>query len=189
MAIASEREIQELAEKIGADDGQDLDKVDSLLGRYPEDARLHFMRGSILAGLSKAILAHEAMTRALQLEPGFELARYQLGFFELTSGEADRALATWGPLLRLGQDRYLRRFVDGMTYMIRDEFESAIAEFEAGIALNAENEPMNADIRLLIGKCRELAAGTPRKNEDQLGRDEVSATALLLSQFGPRTLQ
>ena len=51
---------------------------------------------------------------AVALAPDFLIARYQLGFFELTSGEVDNALATWGPLLRLPEDNYLRQFVEGM---------------------------------------------------------------------------
>lgn len=184
--LASEAEIADLVAAVGADDSRDEDMVRALLGRYPDDPRLHFLSGSILAGKNRPIEAHRAMSRAVELAPGFTLARYQLGFFELTSGEAERALSTWGPLLALAPDDYLRVFAEGMIHLIRDEFDAAIERFEAGVALNRDNEPMNRDIRLLIAECRKLQ----EQGGDAGGDDEMSATALLLGRFGGnRTLQ
>lgn len=185
--MASDAEIAALVETIASSDDDDEGAVRALLARHPDDPRLHFMLGSVLAGKSRAIEAHSAMSRAVELAPGFALARYQLGFFELTSGEPERALSTWGPLLVAPSDNYLRVFVEGMTHLIRDEFAEAIERFHAGIALNAENPPMNADIQLLIAECRQLQDRGPASGG---GDDEVSATALLLGRFGGnRTLQ
>ncbi len=179
-ALASDSEIAELVQAIeGTDSGED-EKVGALIRRYPDDPRLHFMQGSILAGKGRAIEAHKAMSRALDLAPTFALARYQLGFFEMTSGEPERALSTWGPLLAAPNDNYLRVFVEGMTHLIRDEFAEAIARFEAGIALNNENTPMNNDIRLLIAESRKLLENSAGSGGD----DELSATSLLLNRFG-----
>lgn len=178
-ALASDAEIAELVRAIESIDTGEEEKVGALIARYPEDPRLHFMQGSIFAGKGRAIEAHKAMSRALDLAPAFALARYQLGFFEMTSGEPERALSTWGPLLAAPHDNYLRVFVEGMTHLIRDEFAEAIGRFETGIALNDENQPMNNDIRLLIAECRKLI------EQNEAGRDdELSATSLLLSRFG-----
>lgn len=184
--LASDAEITQLITALSTEGSDDLVEIDRLLDRYKEDPRLYFMRGSVLAGLGRAIEAHSAMARAIEIAPGYALARYQLGFFELTSGEADRALSTWGPLFALGDDNYLRVFAEGMTHLIRDEFAAAIEKFQAGLALNQENEPMNHDIRLLIAECRKLMEG---QNDSSSGDDEISATALLLGQLGPRTIQ
>lgn len=184
--LASDADIAALVAAIGGDDEGDLASIDALLKTHPEDPRLHFMRGSVLAGRGRAIEAHAAMSRAVEIAPGYALARYQLGFFELTSGEAERALSTWGPLLVLPEDNYLRRFVEGMTYLIRDEFAPAIASFGAGLRLNRENEPMNGDIRLLIAECRQLAE---KGAQGAAGDEEVSATAMLLNHLGSRTVQ
>lgn len=188
-SMASDAELGELIEEIGADDENDLAAVEALLNKFSEDPRLHFMKGSILAGRGRAIEAHASMSEAVNIAPGYALARYQLGFFEMTSGEAERALSTWGPLLAAGEDNYLRKFVEGMTHLIRDEFGDAIERFQQGIALNSENEPMNNDIHILIAECRKLekkSAQAPESADD----DEVSATALILGQFGRnRTIQ
>lgn len=184
--LASDAEIADLVAAITRDDDGDEGAVTALLARHPEDPRLHFMLGSILAGKGRAIEAHAAMSRAVEIAPAFALARYQLGFFELTSGEAGRALSSWGPLLAAPRDNYLRVFVEGMTHLIRDEFAEAIEKFQAGIALNGENPPMNADVQLLIAECRKLQD----RDAGAGGDDEVSATALMLGRFGgSRTLQ
>ena len=185
--LATDAEISSLVAAIERTDSDDDAAVNELLRRYPQDPRLHFMLGSILAGKGRAIEAHRAMSQAVELAPGFALARYQLGFFELTSGEPERALSTWGPLLAAPRDNYLRVFVEGMTHLIRDEFAEAIERFQAGIALNRENPPMNNDIQLLIGECRKLQDRTSGLSGDD---EDVSATALLLGRFGAnRTLQ
>lgn len=179
-ALASDAEIGELVQAIAGQNDGDDQQVEQLIRRYPDDPRLHFMLGSILAGKGRPIEAHRSMSRALELAPTFSLARYQLGFFELTSGEADRALSTWGPLLAAPRDDYLRTFVEGMTHLIRDEFVEAIERFERGIELNRDNEPMNNDIRLLMAECRELM----RRAHDHDSDGEQSATSLLLNRFG-----
>lgn len=177
--LASETDIAELVAILQGGQGEDVVAIDRLLVAFPDDPRLHFMRGSVLAGQKEPIAAYAAMSRAVELAPDYAIARYQLGFFELTSGEAERALSTWGPLLMRERDDYLRVFVEGMTFMIRDEFDRATERFEKGLALNRENEPLNADIRLLMGEVRKLAEGA-RSAGDQ----ELSATSLLLGRIG-----
>jgi len=178
--LASDADIADLVAVLGDESADGMGKLERLLADHPDDARLHFMKGSLLAGGGRAIEAHAAMSLAVELAPAFALARYQLGFFELTSGEPARALSTWGPLLAEGDGSYLRAFVEGMTHLIRDEFDLAIELFERGIRLNGENEPMNDDIRLLVAECRKLqtAAGEGE------GDDVQSATSLILGRFG-----
>jgi len=68
---------------------------------------------------------------------------------------------------------------------VRDEFEPAIARFQEGMRQNDENEPLNADIRLLKAECEKLAmkAGHGGDTEDEAG---LSATSLLLGGFSGR---
>ncbi len=199
MELCSDAEMAALIEVMEQAGGGDVEAADALIARFPEDPRLHFMRGSLLAGSGRPIEAHGSLARAVELAPDFHLARYQLGFFELTSGEVDEALSTWGPLLRLPEGAYLRRFVEGLTHLIRDEFGEAIACLRSGIALNRENEPLNNDIRLVIGQCEALLAGgevqgrsekegrekdgREEAGHEEEGRSDLSATSVLLGQF------
>lgn len=145
---------------------------------HPNDARLHFLRGSLLIGEKRFILAHAALSRAIVLDPEFHLARFQLGFFELTSGEAEAAQATWQPLANLPESSFLRKFVEGLNHLIADRFEPCIAELRAGIALNAENLPLNADMELIIARCEDILGGSIRPSDADSA--PISATSLLL---------
>lgn len=185
MELCDDETMAGLVQTMQRSNADDLVAVDGLIARYPADPRLHFMRGSILAGRKEPMEAHAALSRAVELAPDFQIARYQLGFFELTSGEVDQALSTWGPLLRLPEDAYLRKFVEGLTHLIRDEFALASARMREGIALNRENEPLNNDIRLLLAECEKSnddGHQVPSEDDDST----LSATSLILSQFGNR---
>jgi len=151
--------------------------ADALLVRYPDDARLHFLRGSMLAGSGRLIEAHDSLARAVALAPDYAIARFQLGFFQLTSGEADAALETWGRLDRLPHDNYLRIFADGLRALIRDEFSAAIQKLQSGLARNTENPPLNRDMQLIVDKISALQQGDDAP---------ISETSLILGQFSRR---
>lgn len=172
-----------LAELIGAIEAGERDelaRVDRLLADHSEDPRLHFLRGSLLAGIGRPIEALSALKRAVEIEPDFTIARFQLGFFQLTSGEAADALATWGPLALLPEGHYLRSFVGGLTHLIRDEFDRSVALLDTGISENNENVPLNRDMSLIVDRVRELLV------PPATAPAEASATSLLLGQLSVR---
>jgi len=177
--LCDDTRLQELMTAIAGDSGDEIALVDRALGDFPDDPRLHFLRGSLLAGIGRPIEALAALKKAVELAPDFAIARFQLGFFQLTSGEAADALSTWGPLALLPENHYLRIFVAGLTYLIRDEFVPAIEQLRLGIASNEENLPLNRDMQLIIDRISSLAAGTS-------GDETMSATSLLLGQFSGR---
>lgn len=166
---------------IQADAAQGLDAVFTALADYPADARLHFLQGSLLAGAQRYGEAHDAMRKAVEIAPGFEIARFQLGFLQLTSGDAGAAEETWRPLADLAQAHPLRLFSIGLNHLARDDFAQAIALLKEGIARNTENLPVNRDMGLLLQKAQEALDGPASGNE------VTSATDLLLREFGDRT--
>ncbi len=166
----------------GADD--ELSRTDRLIVEFPDDARLHFLRGSLLAGLGRPIEALPPLRKAVELAPEFAIARFQLGFFLLTSGDPAEALSVWGPLAMLPKEHYLRNFVAGLTHLIRDEFEETIRYLEQGIAANEENPPLNRDMQLIIDQVRLLQAGEGASGQD--GDESISATSFLLTQFAAK---
>jgi tetratricopeptide (TPR) repeat protein len=176
MALAGEQAMREVLAAVAEDSAAGLVRVERVLVEHPDDARLHFLRASLLVG-HRPIEAHAAFSRAVALAPDFALARFQLGFFELTSGEGARAIATWQPLLALPDDHYLRQFVVGLTHLIHDRFADAVTALQAGIALNTETLPLNGDMQLLIAECEAQAGG-------QGAPVEASATSFLLDQLG-----
>lgn len=173
-----EARMREILEVAAADTMAGVAAIDTALDSWPDDARLHFLKGSMLIGEKRFIAAHSALTRAVALAPEFHLARFQLGFFELTSGEAETARATWLPLHSLPDDNCLKVFVDGLEHLIADRFEACIAELRRGIALNRENGPLNGDMQLIISQCEEILGGNKPGSDE--GEEAVSATSFLL---------
>ncbi len=142
-----------------------LSALGNLIDQYPADARLHFMLGSLLAGLERYPEAHTAMQKAVDLAPGYALARFQLGFLALTSGDAAGARSVWQPLLDLPSEDSLNLFVRGLDAMSADHFDEAIGLLEAGIARNERVAPLNRNMALLVHEMR--ARLNPRHTEDK----------------------
>jgi len=132
-----------------------LSGLDRLLAQYAGDPRLHFMRGSLLAGLERYDEARTAMQKAVDLAPDYALARFQLGFLALTSGDAAGAQAIWLPLANLPEDNPLRLFVRGLNAMLAGDFQDAISLLAAGIERNREIAPLNGNMAVLITEMRE----------------------------------
>jgi tetratricopeptide (TPR) repeat protein len=170
--------MQRLLAQAEGDSLQGISAIDLALVDYPLDPRLHFFKGSLLIGLKRFIEAHDALSKSIEIAPDFALARFQLGFFELTSGEADAATETWQPLRALPAGHWMLHFVTGLEHLIADRFQACIAALQAGIAINTENLPLNRDMELIIEKCRELLAA--KVDEPTADEAEVSATSLLL---------
>lgn len=173
--------MQDLLAAAGADPARGVAELDRALGEFPDDARLHFLKGSLLIGLGRHVGAHAALARAVELAPDFAIARFQLGFFELTSGELAAARATWTPLYGFPDDHYLRHFVAGLEALVADQFDECIARLRAGQQANSENPVLNRDMDLIIARCDELVRGMLAADD---GCQDVSATSLLLRSTG-----
>ncbi len=116
------------------------------------------------------------MAEAVAIAPAYAIARFQLGFLELTSGDAAAAVSTWGPLGQLPQGDPLRLFSQGLQHLARDEFETAIELLERGVAANTEIPALNGDMRLIIDKTNETRVQGPAAEEP------MSSAHMLLQQ-------
>lgn len=177
--LCDDEKIQTLLEAVQAERGDELSLIGELLAQFPEDPRLHFLHGSILVGTGDHLQAHKALSRAVIIAPDFVIARFQLGFFELTSGEADSALTTWQPLETLPDDHYIKLFVDGLKCLIIDNFSGAVEKLQQGQMINQENEPLNRDMQLIIDKCTDMMTD----NQADESEATVSATSFVLNQY------
>lgn len=178
--LCNEEQLVDLMQKVESDPTDDVSEIDILLTEFPDDPRLHFLRGSILAGSDRLVEAHSSMKHAVDLAPQFHIARFQLGFFELSSGEPQAAIENWKQLADLPEQHYLRYFVNGLTFLIQDEFQLAVNNLQSGMTINKENPPLNHDMQLIVEKCNEILSGGDGPTEE----DDVSSTSLLLNQFG-----
>jgi tetratricopeptide (TPR) repeat protein len=148
--ICPDEALAEVAQVIAADDAEGLRQVDLLLRDYDLDARLHFLRGSLLAALKRYPEAILAIGRAVAIAPDFALARFQLGLLQLSSGDASSAVATWSPLHNLSSEEPLRLFAQGLEYLAQDRFADTVSALTEGISRNGENPALNADMQLVI---------------------------------------
>lgn len=180
--LCDDAAINALTQAMAGDPLPQIPGMEALLAQFPEDPRLHFLYGSTLIVAGRMIEAHRALSRAVELAPDFAIARFQLGLFQLTSGEAGAALETFGRLDGLPDGHYLRSFVDGLRCLVRDDFAGTVESLRKGIGLNSENPPLNNDMQMVIDRCIPLlgaARGEP-------GDVAVSETALILGQFADR---
>lgn len=184
--FCDDERLQTLLGAIQANDRDDLRQIDQLVDEFPADPRLRFLRGSVLASIGRPIEALPELKRAVEIAPDFAIARFQLGFFQLTSGEPLDALTTWGPIALLPDDHYLRFFVGGLTHLIRDEFDDTVTRLEEGIALNAENPVLNRDMQLIIDQVRATVSAPPGAAQDPADEEPASATSFLLGQLRGR---
>jgi tetratricopeptide (TPR) repeat protein len=173
--------IEQLARAMAGDGEAALADIDQALADYPADARVCFLRGSLLASLRRYDEARLAMRQAVDLAPEYAIARFQAGFLELTSGQALAAEALWRPLEQLEPDNFLRLFAAGLTHMAHDRFEEAITALRDGMALNAEIPPLNNDMQLIIDELQALRKGPPPE------QPAASSSHLLLQQYLNKT--
>ena len=152
-------------------------RLDELVLDYSSDPRLPFMRGSVLAGLERYDEARVAMQTAVDLAPDFAIARFQLGFLILTSGDPTGAHAVLAPLLNLPAEHPLRLFVEGLGAMVAGRFDEAVTRLQAGIERNTELPPLNRNMAILIQEIL-------NRPSEHGGQEEVESGAhFLLKQY------
>ena len=173
-------ELQAIVAAAGAEPAGGIARLEPLIGRYPADPRLHFLYGSLLAGAQRYDEGIEAMARAVALNPGYVLARFQLGFLLLTCAKAEAAQQTWLPLLALPDDNPFRLFALGLGHLIRDEFVQTIDRLEAGMALNKDLPIVNNDMQLIVDEVRQILATKPAAPAEE---GATSATQLLFERY------
>lgn len=178
-ALCPQDRLSSFVAMMGEDETRATRSLDDLLSQYPGDPRLHFLKGSLLAGQQDYAGARVEMRRAVDLAPDYAVARFQLGFLLLTSGEPFPAQEAWGPLFGLPADNHLRLFATGLGHLIRDEFADAVRLLQEGIERNRENLPMNRDMQMVIDEIR------TKQNSADSGAP--SSVDLLLQQAALRT--
>ena len=122
-----------------------------------------FMLGSEYAQAGLIDDARASMARSIEIAPTYAIARFQLGLLTLTTGDAAGALHILEPLEQLPPEHpqaFLHDFQRGLKHLIADQFAPTVEALEQGIARNAEIEPLNGDMRRVIGTIRGLMDGS-----------------------------
>ena len=125
----------------------------------PSSAIPHYLLGVEFAQAGRMGEAEASLARAVLLDPGLDMARFQLGLLQFTERRVAVAMMTWKPLSELPTTAALQRFVIGFAALARDDFEEAKARLLEGIAANTENAPLNTDMRMVLTQIDALQAG------------------------------
>lgn len=139
----------------------------------------HFLVGSEHASRGDIPAAELAFANAVLLAPQFVLARYQLGLLQFSSQRAALALLTWQPLLGLPAGQPLPHFVRGFAALAHDQYDEALAHYQAGLGCANDNPPLFADIEQVVQAVERLLAGTSAPPDS-----EARAGHVLLSGYG-----
>jgi tetratricopeptide (TPR) repeat protein len=180
-SLCPDQALQSIIALVQQNDEAGLSAIDELLRTYSTDARLHFLKGSVCAGLQRYEEGRDAMRDAVEIEPDFHLARFQLGFLELTSGLSAAAADTWAPFAQLDQDAPFRLLSDGLNCLAQDAFLDADRLLRRGMAMNTEHPLINNDMQLLLD---EIADKIPQDaGADSAVPASASVTHQMLQQF------
>jgi tetratricopeptide (TPR) repeat protein len=164
-----------------SDDQAGRERVAALLGDYPSDPRLHFLYGSLLAAGGRYEEARMSMRQSVELAPDYEIARFQLGLLELSSGDAAAADLTLEPLAAGHSEAALPLFARGLRHLARDELVAAADLLRRGIASNRDHPLVSRDMELIIARIEEGGAEPEKKGEP------VSAAHLLLQEYAAKS--
>lgn len=147
---------QALAASQGNDSVTAMELLKQACQEEPASAWPHFLLGAELAQSGRYQEAETSYANAVLLAPTLNIARYELGTLQFTSGRASLALVTWQQLLSLPDADPLKLFALGYTELANDSFINAVDYFQRGIAANSVNAPLNGNIQLLIDRIRPL---------------------------------
>jgi tetratricopeptide (TPR) repeat protein len=156
-----------------------LSYLKEAVSRPDASAKAHFLLGAEYAEISLYERAITHMEMALQLDPGFMIARLQLGLLVLSCGEGARAEAVLQVICE--PENPLTLFAKGLIHLIHDQFHPALDCFEQGMAQNNDNPALNQNMQRIVDAVKKLPeeVRTPPGGED----DQSAFRHILLSAY------
>lgn len=111
-----------------------------------------------LAQAGDAGAAEAAYASAILIAPDLDIARFQLGLLQFTSGRVPVALLTWSPLLDRPADEPLQRYVAGFHALASDDRELALRCIQEGLERTDSNAPLKADMQMVLARIEAIQA-------------------------------
>ena len=156
--------------------------------REDASAEAYFLLGSHYAQLGLFGDAATHLGRAVEVAPDFAIARFQLGLLHLTNAQPNEAQQVWAGLADLPSSNPLVSFREGLQHLIRDEFADCVRCLERGIEINVGNPALNADMRLVIERVKDVQAGSATKDTEVVTADEQPQSPLFLNAYSDRKI-
>ncbi len=120
-----------------------LEQLHHCLALEPDNAAANFLMAAEHAELGLFERAIDGMEKALSINPGLELASFQLAMLYFQNGEEHKAQALWDKLGNTTEDKSLQLFSTGLSLLCKNETEQAVAFLQHGIAENTANPAIN----------------------------------------------
>lgn len=127
----------------------------------PHNGTVTYFIAVVYAQINLYERALTTMKHAVQLEPGLDIAHFQIGLLYFTSNRLAEAIEAWRPLDRLGEEHPLFLFKAGLEALARDDFATCRRYLNRGIRLNATNEPLNNDMRAVLQRIEGQPTSVP----------------------------
>lgn len=105
------------------------------LPSYDAEAEEHFWQGIEYRRQEKNDLAMEEFTRAIELDPSYDLAYYNRALLYYFSGELERSLAEYNKALELSPNNPYWTYERGFLYLELGEREKAIVDLERSLEI------------------------------------------------------
>ena len=121
------------------------------LDQEPQNAKAQYLLAAEHAELGLFDRAIAGMQSALTLEPGLEMARFQLGLLLLQGNQVDAGKAEFA---QLGQsaDQGLRAFATAMIALCEDRTAAAQEQLALGLAHSDHNPALKADMQRMLDR-------------------------------------
>ena len=155
----------------------------------PEDGRTHYLLGAMHAQLGMFERAVTELQHAVRLAPHIDMAHFQLGLLQLTSGDVDSARQAWAALSGLDAEHPLTLFSRGMLHLAADQYDDCIACLRRGIELNTEHDALNRDMVKVIEAAEKAHTEAAGRVGDAAPREVAGSAAqhVLLAGYRPRS--
>jgi tetratricopeptide (TPR) repeat protein len=155
------------------DTGHAIEYLKVASRRTDATAPICFLLGSEYAQIGLTSAAIEQFQRAVEIDPSYAIARFQLGLLFYAQQDLAAATQAWAPLASLGDAHPLALFQAGLRRLADGEIDLGLACLSKGIAANQLYPPLNADMaRLADGVKRTARSGiaeTPNETEEDTG--------------------
>ncbi len=154
------------------------------LTQEPSNAIAHYLLAAEHAEIGLYERAIAGMEEALRLEPGIEIAQFQLGLLYLQTNQPDSALSRFQTLAAQAQDPSLKIFAQAYECMISAQGQGAAELLREGLAL-CQNEHLRGDMQRVLASldAQATTAAPTADTQADTSADKAAANTLLLSAY------
>ena len=135
----------------GAADAEVMDAATRAVESCDAYAGAHMLVGTALFRQYKAVEAEPHLLRALQLEPEFENARFNLALVKMGKNEAAEAIGLLSRVIEKMPTMYNARLARAQSYIMNEQFEKALVD----LLVLTEKQPTSANAFFLQGLAQE----------------------------------